>query len=197
MIQSTVCSQDPEPRVLDGWQDSMELPPSMQFEPLCRTTQHLECRNHRSNDWQTNRLIPRPGHILLHWVFLRLRIPIEERFFPCLFFFGPFPCLCSWYNPYLLLCRAGKGENPPSWKPSLPFDKPFLPFFPLDHPTWSSSCHHSGSCACSSPKNALPVLLDRPLPFPFPFPFLLFTRRPLNGLYCHAGTLSVVPCPET
>ena len=57
----------------------------MQYEPLCRTTLHLESRIRQSNDWKTNRLIPRRGHILLHWVFLRLRIQIEERFLLCLF----------------------------------------------------------------------------------------------------------------
>ena len=66
--------------VLDGRQDSTGLPPSMQQESLCRTTQHLESKSRQSNDWQTNRLTPRPGYILLHWVFLRLRIRLEERF---------------------------------------------------------------------------------------------------------------------
>ena len=46
----TVCSQGPEPRVSDGWQDSMELPPSMQYQTLYRTAQHLESRNHQSSD---------------------------------------------------------------------------------------------------------------------------------------------------
>ena len=89
--QSTVCSQGPEPRVLDDWQGLMELPPSMQYEPLCRTTQHLKSRNRQSNDCQTNRLIPRRGRIFLRWVFLRLTIWIEERFLLCLFLFDPFP----------------------------------------------------------------------------------------------------------
>ena len=43
---------------------------------------------------------------------------------------------------------------------------------------------------CSSPKNALLVLLERPLLFPFPFPFLLFTWWPLNGLDCQAHSVS-------
>ena len=64
--------------------------PSMQYKSFCRTTQHLESRSHQSNDWQTNRLTPRSGHILLHWVFLRLRIQIGDGFFPCLFLLDPF-----------------------------------------------------------------------------------------------------------
>ena len=108
-----MCSQGPEQCVLDGWQDSMELPPFMQYEPLYRTTEHLESRNRQSNDWKTNRLIRRRGHILLHWVFLRLTIRIEERFPLCLFLFDLILCLCFSESPCLHLCRAGKGEKPP------------------------------------------------------------------------------------
>ena len=56
----------------------------MQYEPLCRSTQHLDSRNRQSNDWKTKCLIPRRCHILLHWVFLRLKIGIEDRFLPYL-----------------------------------------------------------------------------------------------------------------
>ena len=66
----------------------------MQNELSCRTTQHLESRNRQSNDWKTNRLIPRRGHVLLHWVFLRLKVQIGERFFLCHFLLDPFLCLC-------------------------------------------------------------------------------------------------------
>ena len=114
LIQSTVCSQDPEPRVLDGWQDSMEFPPSMQYATLFRTTQHPESRNRQSSDGQTNRLIRRPGHNLLHWVFLRLKIRIEDRSLLCLYLFGPFLCLCFGRDPCLHLCRTGTGESHPS-----------------------------------------------------------------------------------
>ena len=145
----------------------MELPPSMQYQTLFKTTQHLESRNHQSNDWQTNRLIPRPGRILLHWVFLRLRIQIEEGSF----FAFSFLVLSSAFVLEKVLACTFVGLVRAK---SLPSDKPFLPFFPFDHQTGSSSCHHSGSCTCSSSKNALPVLVDRPLPFPFPFSLSLF-----------------------
>ena len=64
-------------------------------------------------------------------------------------------------------------------------------FFCLsDHQAKSSSDHHSGSCACSSPKNALSVLLDRPLPFPFPFPFLFLPGGPSMVWHTHCRTMS-------
>ena len=37
----------------------------MQYEPLCRTTHHLESRNRPSNDLKTNRLIPRLGNVFV------------------------------------------------------------------------------------------------------------------------------------
>ena len=114
----------------------------------------------------------------------------EDERLPCLFLFGTFPCLWSGNNPCLRLYAAGKGENPPFWKPSLPFDNPFLPLRPLVHQAKSSSDHISESCACSSLRKALPLLLDFPLCFPFPLPLLLFTWRPLNGLDCQAHSVS-------
>ena len=42
-----------------------------------------------------------------------------------------------------------------TWKPSLPFDQPCLPSFLWTTKRGSSSSHHSGSCACSSPKKCL------------------------------------------
>ena len=125
-IQSTVCSQGQEPRVSDGRQDSKRVPPSMQCELLRKTTQYLKSRNRQSHGWQTHRLIPRHGRILFRWVFLRLKIRIEDKFLPCLFLSGPFLCLCSGDNPCLRLCLGGKGENHTS--DSHP--KPFLPLFP-------------------------------------------------------------------
>ena len=112
-IQSTVCSPDPEQRVLDGWQDSRELPPFMQYEPLCRTTQHLESRNRQSNCWKSSHKIPRDGYILLQ-VLQRLKVGTEDELLPCLFLFGTFLCLCSGFYPCLFLYLAGKGENHPS-----------------------------------------------------------------------------------
>ena len=47
--------------------------------------QHPESKNHQSKDWHTNRLIPKPDHVLLQWVILRLRIQIEGKLHP----FGP------------------------------------------------------------------------------------------------------------
>ena len=41
-IHSTVCRQGQEPRVSDGRLDSKSLPPSMQCELLCKTTQYLK-----------------------------------------------------------------------------------------------------------------------------------------------------------
>ena len=77
---------------------SMELPPSVQCELLCKTTQQLKSRNRQSNGWKTSRLIPRRGHILLHchWVFLRLKIRIEDKFLPCFFLFWSFPLPLFW-----------------------------------------------------------------------------------------------------
>ena len=97
------------------------------------------------------------------------------------FFFGKsFPApLSGWYGRKPHFCRR-----------SLPFDKPFLLFFPLDHQSMSSSRHHRESCACSSPMNALLVLLDRPLLFLVPFPFLLIILRSLNGLDCQTHSAS-------
>ena len=74
--------------------------PCKKKKSLYRTTQHLESRNHKSNDWHTNSLIHRPGHIFLHWVFLRLRIQIEDRFLPCLFLFDPF------FLPFFFLVKV-------------------------------------------------------------------------------------------
>ena len=119
--------------MLDGSKDSTGLPPSVQYKSLCRTTHHQACRSYESNDWQTNRLIPRPGHILLHWVFPRLRLRIEDRSLPCLFLFDPCLFLCFGESPCLHLYRAGKGENHPCGSHHCLFDKPFLPLFPLDH----------------------------------------------------------------
>ena len=51
----------------------------------------------------------------------------------------------------------------------LPFEKSFLPLSPLDHQAQSSCDHHSGCCACSSPRNALSVHLNPPSHFPFAF----------------------------
>ena len=173
------------------------LTPSMQCEILCRTTWHLESRNHQSSDWQTNRLIPKPGNILHHWVFLRLRILIEEQFLLCLFLFDPFLCLCCGECLCLHFCRAGTGENNFLWKPSLPFDKPFLPFFPLDHQTRSSSCHHSGPCAYSSKEcSSGPFGSSSAFSFSISHSYSHFHLAALerSGL---PSTLSVVPCPET
>ena len=44
-----------------------------------------ESGNRQSNDWRTNRLIPKRGHFLLHRAFLKLTIRIDERFLLCLF----------------------------------------------------------------------------------------------------------------
>ena len=70
----------------------------------------------------------------------------------------------------------------------LPFRKHFLP---LDHPTLSSSDHQSLSCVCSSPKCALPILLNPPLPFPFPSNLTILK---LSGL---PNVLVVVMFPKT
>ena len=166
----------------------------MQKKSFYKTTQHLESRNHKSNDWQTNRLIHRPGRILLHWVFLRLRIQIEDRFLPCLFLFDPFFCLCFGESPCLHLRRAGKGEN---------------------HPYGSHHCFLTSPCCFSfGPPNSVLFLppfrnlrlsitkecssspFGSSLAFSLPLSFSSFHLAALewSGL---PGTLSVVPCPET
>ena len=78
---------------------------------MCWMAGKMESRNHQSSDWQTNRLIPRPDHILLHWVFVRLRIRIEDRFLLCIFLYDPFFCLYFGESPWVHLCPIGKGEN--------------------------------------------------------------------------------------
>ena len=190
-ILSTVCTQDPEQHVLDGWQDSMELPPSTQFKLSYKTTQQMKSRTRQSNGWQTSRPIPRHGHILLHWVFQRLKVRIEERFLPCLFLFDPFHYLCSGESPCLRPCLAGTGENLP---------------------------HGSHHCLRTSPAclSVLWTTKQSPLltaihdlafvhhqrmlfrPFwivlcLFLFPFLFFFSP---GGPCLVWTLSVVPCPK-
>ena len=106
-------NQSPEQHVLDGWQDSTGLPTSMQYESLCRTTQHLESKNRQSNDWQANRLIPGLAISFYNRCVLRLGIRIGDRFFLCLFHFDPFLCVCIGESPCLHLCPVGKGENHP------------------------------------------------------------------------------------
>ena len=180
--------QGPEQRVLDAWQDSMELQPSMQYEPSCRTNQHFDSGFVQSNGWRTNRLIPRRGHILLHWVFLRLTIRNEERFLLCLLLVDLFPLPLFWENPCLHLCRTGKGENHPS----------------EDHHCLltSLSCFSFIWTTKQSPllttiRDLAPVHRQRMLFRSFwivlclfLFPFLLFTWRPLNGLDCQAHSVS-------
>ena len=190
-IQSTVCSQGPEPRVLDGWQDSVELPPSMQYEPLCRTTQHLESRNRQSNDWKTNRLIPRRGPYPSSLGVSGSDNPDWGKVPSLPSPFWSFPLPLSWgkINACTLVGLV-RAKTHPNGSHHCLFDKPFLPFFHLDHQPKSSSDHHSGSCTCPSPKNALPVLCL--ILFPF---FAAFHLAALEWSG-PPGTLSVVPCPE-
>ena len=163
----------------------------MQHKTLHRTTQHLESRNHLSIDWPTNRLIPRPGHLLLHWVFLRLRIRIEERILLCLFLCDPFLYLCLGESPCLHLCRADTGENHPHGSHHCLLTSPscltflwvlFLPPFRILRLFITKECSSSpfGSSFASS----------------FSLSFFSFHLAALEwfGL---PGTLSVIPCPET
>ena len=91
-----------------------------------------------------------------------------------------------WIKKLLEPFSDGLVRNPPFRKLSLPFEKPFLPRFPLDHQTLSSFDRNSVFCCCSSPRNALPVPFDPLLPFPFPF---LFNFRVLNDLDRQAYSL--------
>ena len=86
----------------------------------------------------------------------------------------PLP-LCRW-NSLLVPFSGWSVRKSLSDRCFFPFEEPSLPLLPLDHQTLSSSDHHSGSCVCSSPRYATPVLFNPPLPFPFPLP-LLFTWR--------------------
>ena len=176
--------------MLDGWQGSKELPPSMRYEPLCKATQQMKSRNRQANGWQTSRLIPKHGHILLHWVFLRLKVQIEDEILPCLFLFGPFLCLCSGCSPCLHLYLAGKSESHTSES--------------LRCLLTSLSCLSFLSTTKQSPlvttiQDLVLVLRQRMLfrsswiclyLFPIPFPFLLFTWRPLYRLHFQAYSLS-------
>ena len=54
------------------------------------------------------------GHFILHWVFQRVKVRIEDKLLLCFFLFGLFPCLCSGYDPCLRFYLARKGENHPS-----------------------------------------------------------------------------------
>ena len=193
-IQSTVCSQGQEPRVSDGKQDSKCVPPFMQCELLCKTTQYLKSRNRQSHGWQTNRLIPKHGRILFRWVFLRLKIRIEDKFLPCLFLFGPFLYLCCGDNPCLRLCLGGKGEiHPSDSHHCLLTSLSFLCFL------WTTK----QSPLLTKFRDLVLVLRQGMLfrffriylcAFLFPFLFFFSAGGPYMGL---PDTLSVVPCPET
>ena len=106
-----MCSQDPEQRVSGGWQGSKGLMPSMHCVP-CKTTQQLKLRNRQANSWSTSRPIPRNDHILLHQVFLRLKVLIEDKHLPCLFFSDLCLFLCTaGIIHYLYLFLVGLCEN--------------------------------------------------------------------------------------
>ena len=45
--------------MLDGWQGSKGLPPSMQCEHSCKTTQQLKSRTRQANGGQTGRISQR------------------------------------------------------------------------------------------------------------------------------------------
>ena len=194
-IQAIVCSPDPEPRESDGRQDSKRVPPSKQCELSCKTTQQLESKNQQATDWQTNRLIPRRGHILLHRVFMRLRIQIEDELLLCLFPFSSFLCLCARYNPCLCLYLAGKGETHSSESHHSLLWQAF-PLRPLVHTAKSSSDHFSESLCLFFAKKGSSASFG----YTFVFSFSLsFSSSHLAALEWSElpGTLSVVPCPET
>ena len=95
LIQSTVCSQDPEPRVLDGWQGSKRVPPSMQYDFSCKTTQQLKSKNRQATGWKTSRPIPR------HAIFLSSGVSEAESLdwghaLPLPFPFWSFPLPLFW-----------------------------------------------------------------------------------------------------
>ena len=139
----------------------------------------------RQYSWNTNHLIPRNGHVLRHWVCPRLKVQIEDKHLPCPFLFGPCLCRCARKKSLLELLSGGKVRKPPFRKLSQPFEKPFLPRLPLDHQAQSSSHRNSDSCACSSPRDALPFPVDPPLLIPLPV-FFFFSFRLLHGLDCQA-----------
>ena len=129
LIQSTVCSRGPEP-------GSERLSPSMQYELSCKAAQQLRLRTRQANGWKTSHLIPRRDKILLHWVFQRLKVQIEDKHLPYPFLFGLCLCLCSGGNLCLHFFLAGNCENHLSEIHHCLFEKPslpFLPFCPLDH----------------------------------------------------------------
>ena len=164
-IELTKCSQDPEQRASDGGQSSKGLTPSMQYVP-CHTMQWSLCKLNKRNrhlSSNTNRLIPKNGHIPLHWVFPRLKIQIEDMHLPCFFLFvlASAACTLSW----LVSAKTT------FLKAFITFRKAFFASFSFEPPRTIFSDTNSMSCACSSPMNALPVPLNRPLPFPVPFPF--------------------------
>ena len=164
--------------VVVGWLVGSEgLPPSMQCKLSYKITQQLRLRTRQADGWETSRLIPRHGHILLHWVFLVLKVQIEDKRLPCLL------CLHAGGNACLRLLLVGECENHLSGKPSS--ENLFLPFFPLHHQAKSSSDHHSRSCAYSSPRNALSVLLN-PL---FSSSFFLETRG-MRAMCCVICTVT-------
>ena len=96
---------------------------------------------------------------------------------------------CQFFSLAVLLSGWQMRKSVPEGQ-FCPFEKPFLPLFPVDHQAQSSSDHQSRSCACSSPRNVLPFPFNLPLPFPFALPFLLLTWRPLNGLDCQVFSWS-------
>ena len=72
----------------------------------------MKSRNRQADGWQTSRQIAKHGHILLHWVFQKLKVEIEAKFLPCPCLSGPFLCLCSRCSPCLHFFLAGKGKSP-------------------------------------------------------------------------------------
>ena len=96
LIQSTVCSQDPEQHASDGWEGSKRLSVLTQYELTCKTTQQVRLRTRQANGWKTNCPAPRHLRILLHWVFQRLKVLIGDKRLPFPLTFWSFPLPICW-----------------------------------------------------------------------------------------------------
>ena len=175
-----------------GWLARFKgLMSSMQDVPCHTMRQFHEELNKRNRQlsWNANRLIPKHGHILLHRVFLRLKVQIEDEHLPCFFLFGLSLCLLPIFSLAVLVSGWQVRKSLPE-RQFCPFEKPFLSLFPLDHQA------QSGSCACSSPRNNLPF----PFNLPLPFPFCLTSSTPHLATFRQSGLPSivfVVICPKT
>ena len=189
------CAEPRSRTTCAGWQGSEGLMPSMQYELSCKTTQQLELRKRQANNWKTNRLIPRHGHILLHWVFPRLKVQIEDKHLPYPFLCGPCLCHCAGWNHCLHFFWLVSAKTT-FLKAFITFRKTLLASFSFGPPS---------TIFCWPPFRVLCLLFTKECSFcsvesTFTFCSSFAFSSPHLATFKRSGLpsiLVVVPCPKT